>query len=412
MPLAYDGWTRKELEAEARRRGLRETERLGRDALVRLLRGESVGIQRNRDRLATAARTAVVGAVSEVRQRLPGLSRIFARPARSALGAGRPSSVAPSATGGEARPRETAPPYPPPLRRAPFPAEEPSTRELLGMPDRGSEPSPPTMPSAAPSRSFRPPPAARGGRSASGTWLPPPPSAFPPRLGDADGAGSPSTTPPASAAETVPPPATFPPPASVPPSQPAPGARSGPPPHGAREREVLTAGDGSEPIRTRTFARLLADQGHPDRALALLQALADEGTEDAELRWEIDRLRRLRENGREPPTTPPPAPTLPPIALGRLEGGRVELRWTLTEAGATPGRHLAGPGASLTARLVAITPDMESVIANQVFEREVEDLVGSTRFEGIPARARLTAAIGWRARGRFVSVAHVRGDSS
>lgn len=45
-----------------------------------------------------------------------------------------------------------------------------------------------------------------------------------------------------------------------------------------------------EPIRTRSMARLLAKQGHPSRALAILEYLARSGA-DAELQAEIEALR-------------------------------------------------------------------------------------------------------------------------
>jgi hypothetical protein len=50
----------------------------------------------------------------------------------------------------------------------------------------------------------------------------------------------------------------------------------------------------SEPIRTRTMAKLLLSQGHPERALSIYEALIAEGASDPALLAEADALRSLQ----------------------------------------------------------------------------------------------------------------------
>lgn len=50
----------------------------------------------------------------------------------------------------------------------------------------------------------------------------------------------------------------------------------------------------SEPIRTRTMAKLLLSQGHPQRALSIYEALIAEGANDPVLLAEADALRSLQ----------------------------------------------------------------------------------------------------------------------
>ncbi len=66
----------------------------------------------------------------------------------------------------------------------------------------------------------------------------------------------------------------------------SPGASSHP-----KAPPVPVAGICHEPIRTRTFARLLAAQGHVERALAIYTHLLDQSPDDAALREETAALR-------------------------------------------------------------------------------------------------------------------------
>jgi signal transduction histidine kinase len=50
----------------------------------------------------------------------------------------------------------------------------------------------------------------------------------------------------------------------------------------------------SEPIRTRTMAKLLLSQGHPERALSIYDALIADGATDPELLAEAEALRSLQ----------------------------------------------------------------------------------------------------------------------
>lgn len=56
-------------------------------------------------------------------------------------------------------------------------------------------------------------------------------------------------------------------------------------------KSVIVPPPCSEPIRTRTMARLLAAQGHPTRALSIYDYLITQGDTDEGLRADAERLR-------------------------------------------------------------------------------------------------------------------------
>jgi len=114
---------------------------------------------------------------------------------------------------------------------------------------------------------------------------------------------------PASASKSVPASAPVPVPTSVPTSTPAPvqasaapGAEetvSGPPSRPPAGVFSQSAGMFEEPFPTRTMARILADQGHFKRALAIYAALLRSEPRNPDLRAEADEV-RARSRARRP----------------------------------------------------------------------------------------------------------------
>jgi hypothetical protein len=95
------------------------------------------------------------------------------------------------------------------------------------------------------------------------------------------------SAPPASAA-----PESAPPAASAPPERASAPPASAKPAQSGRERDEDLGG--VEPIRTRTMARLLAEQGYTKRALAIYDELIARDPADAALREAAARLRAPR----------------------------------------------------------------------------------------------------------------------
>lgn len=354
MSVSFRSWTRAELEAEARRRGVEEPWLLSRAQLVARLGGEE---ERLRDVAARAAGRLMRGAVGRVVDQLPEL-----------LG-------------------------PPPLPR-----------------DAGRA-SPPLARTAA--RRWLEPLAARARAAIFGPDAPPPrPSPFPPPPDPAPGDVRVAPPPRGRPAPAPPPASPFPPPSSPP--EPEPPAEPGPPsrpeaptadaparsapdeaPDGAPAPEpttMPTPEPGSPPIESVTLARLLARQGREERALGMLASLLDKHPEDEALRREALAIE---------------AGLGGPLRAVRTRR-RVDIAWRLPLDGAPHARRLAGgEDASLVLRTVVIARDPRAIVRSRTIDEPVSKRRGDARVNGVPPDARATVSLGWRGPERFVSIGHV-----
>jgi hypothetical protein len=79
----------------------------------------------------------------------------------------------------------------------------------------------------------------------------------------------------------------------------APNAQASPPPPPppVQLTAIVEGVQCDEPIRTRSMAKLLAAQGHPDRALAILRYLLARSPDDAALQAEISALQAAQSVG-------------------------------------------------------------------------------------------------------------------
>jgi hypothetical protein len=168
-----------------------------------------------------------------------------------------------------------------------------------------------------------------------------------------------------------------------------------------------------EPIRTRTMARLLSAQGHRERALAIYEELLAQNSADATLQGEAEAVRR-GETLEEPALPDPPYPPErwpTPQAGDRLEcsgmpAEGLTLRWQVTAAGERRACAVLGSDGELTLRVVSIQPDPERIVRSEITEHGPVAAAGEWQAPGMPAGARCFAAVGMRSGSRFVAIVH------
>lgn len=172
---------------------------------------------------------------------------------------------------------------------------------------------------------------------------------------------------------------------------------------------------GQEPIATRTMARLLAEQGHTRRALAIYKKLLRERPADVSLKEEAAALSgttRARTTSKS--ATPPAAEeddeghATGEVVFVRGPDDQLIVAWSLPKAAAERAQSILGPQGRPTARVVVVRSSSGGGVLRETFDLQA---ASETLFEGegsipAPPGSRVTAAIGLLAGERFVSVAH------
>lgn len=449
-------WTRKALEAEAERRGIRDPHLRSRTELVRLILRQHYGgpVGRGRKRFADGlhtlrqAKDLLGAAVEAATENLPNPFR--------RTSPGTTPSPAP-------RPAPPAPPTSPRDTRSGRPSDARTTREQPVSqrdPDVGNfdddlfaslRPSEPR--SEPPMTTSDVVPSTEGSLRAGAADIP-----SPPQLGALETPAS-ETAPPARA-DSGPPEAplgstgplapslqvadvdqsrsqqTDEPPAQgtderpsrvtdVPqevlqaiaaaPAESAPEAQSQPEPApAAAPSRATTAIFEQEPIRTHSMARLLAHQGHRERALAIYEELLARHTDEPTLLEEAEILRGGGDIERIPSHLPGPRSDYPlPVSAdhvgceGSPEAG-LRVHWTVTPEGTARAQAVLGEAGELAIRVVAISRDPERVVRSEITEHGPVDADGSWQAQPLDPDARCFVAIGVRSQSRFVSIAHTR----
>lgn len=154
-----------------------------------------------------------------------------------------------------------------------------------------------------------------------------------------------------------------------------------------------------EPILTKTLARLLAQQGHRRRALAMYEALRKSHPDDATLAEEMGALRS------EGDADEPPPEEMVSVAV---DEHTVWVSWHVSETGVNRANRLLGTPGKLAVRVAVTAPDEERIVRTDAHELTDVDAQGDWVVRGLPEGARATASVGVIGEGRFVSIAHHR----
>ncbi len=161
-----------------------------------------------------------------------------------------------------------------------------------------------------------------------------------------------------------------------------------------------------EPIRTRTMARLLAVQGHRDRAVRIYRELLGQDPSNTRVRNELAELLAV-----------PGAPVGDGTDSVKAEvepAGRIALSWTATDAGRARAESLLAATSSPTSpdlvpplvlRRVTMTVAENGEVRSDVTDESAIPATGSRTYDADPTGT-ITFAIGLRSGERFVAIAH------
>ncbi len=171
-----------------------------------------------------------------------------------------------------------------------------------------------------------------------------------------------------------------------------------------------------EPIRTHSMARLLASQGHRERALAIYEELIAKNSADNVLLQEAEALRHNTAPAFAAGELPKPASgaqaALPEsadhIECDQQQPGALRLRWSITNEGQARARALLGNAGELAVRVVTIRPDHERVVRSEITEHGPIAADGEWTATLVDKGARCFAAVGLRDAQRFVSIVHLQ----
>ncbi len=194
----------------------------------------------------------------------------------------------------------------------------------------------------------------------------------------------------------------------------------------AGDRAAATKSDGkteTSPIRTRTLARLLAEQGHPARALLIYEELIAASPGDLTLVREAHAVGAQQSDRDAGPTieavrAPAALYGSDQITAAIVDANTLFVHWEVTDAGTARARSVAesaGRSAgepatldalALTLRIVVLRADRDGVVRSEAIERTAPPAGGETFVTGLPADATLFAAVGVRRGERFVAITH------
>jgi len=168
------------------------------------------------------------------------------------------------------------------------------------------------------------------------------------------------------------------------------------------QEEVTSETVPTEPIRTRTLARVLASQGQYARSLAIYEELRLASPFEPELANEEAGVRALELSALCSAPDSSPYDHIEAVSFDRV----VHVTWQLLPESYERARVVLGSGGVPGAKLSVFScgPDQEMQV--QHFETHPVELSGRWQVPGIAAGSRCTAAVGITAHGRFVSAVH------
>lgn len=194
---------------------------------------------------------------------------------------------------------------------------------------------------------------------------------------------------------------------------------------GAGSQVGTSESEAQEPIPTRTMAGLLAAQGHPERAIAIYEKIAEREPFATDVEEAIAKLRHdlptsagsnvaVREPSPDGGTTAARSTTGsddPHHARLGLSVGEhsTTIRWQVPSSAIARGNRLLDAPGALTLRIIVVTADEAGRCKRHQTDLPVGNAQGErdVRLKELnEASASVTAAIGVERGGRFVSIAH------
>ena len=167
-------------------------------------------------------------------------------------------------------------------------------------------------------------------------------------------------------------------------------------------------GEQDEPIRTRTMAGLLAEQGHLTRAIGIYRELGDAESRASAAALE-ERLARREQQDRARPRLERAAGEANPDGVQLFqEAGLCAIAWRVDDGRGGYARAVLGDDAALCLRRVSICADPGIGALTTHLDRAPIEPAGSALVELVPG-ARTVFSVGLKSGDRFVSVAHAAG---
>lgn len=157
-----------------------------------------------------------------------------------------------------------------------------------------------------------------------------------------------------------------------------------------------------EPIQTRTMARLLASQGHRDRALKIYDHLLQLHPDDASLREERNEFAEagtLLEDAQY---------ATDHIDVARTHASSLYVRWELTQNGVRRAAAICEGEPELVVRVVTHEVDEDAQILRDVRDLAADGKVGERLVAPVGERSVCVVAVGVGLGAHFVSIAHTR----
>lgn len=160
-----------------------------------------------------------------------------------------------------------------------------------------------------------------------------------------------------------------------------------------------------EPIPTRTMARLLHEQGHHRRALAILENLLAQRPGDVGLEADLAAVQHalgLPRASLAPGARADASPRAELVTM-LLPDRRVLLAWGLSEE-SIASAHAMGASGTLVARVLVLAPGGDGAVTRTLTDKEAQP-TGEHTLGPIAPGSFVTAAVGFRDGEQFVSVA-------
>ncbi|MGE0788954.1 MAG: hypothetical protein AB7S26_24995 [Sandaracinaceae bacterium] len=161
-----------------------------------------------------------------------------------------------------------------------------------------------------------------------------------------------------------------------------------------------------EPIRTRTMAELLIEQGETERGLSILQELEKDRPHDSDLRARTAEIEgQVRAQRAERRAKARLAAGGGPFVELFAEAATRAVAWTVDDHGLERARAVLGEAGTLTLRSVVVAAHKDRSVETRRTDRPVS--VKGAITLGAQADARWVVSVGLAAGERFASIAHV-----